>query len=73
MKSRTHSHPQFDAAKALGTAAYANGMVCSPSLDISILQMVASRKVGETPEGEAPTNGIFNSWTRGWLDAYFAD
>lgn len=60
---------QLFQAGLLGTAAFRAGKVCSPAADGDFLEYLASlnsRRVGETPEGEAPALALIAVWLRHW-------
>ena len=56
---------QVNKAAELGAAAYHKGVKCAPCLDPELLGMFGSRSF-TTPEGEASTVKLLESWTRTW-------
>ncbi len=60
---------QIQAAKTLGSIAYAKGIACAPCLDVDFQATLNRRQVGYTPNGEAPTATILAAWTKGWVEA----
>lgn len=60
---------QLARAYILGIAAQAADKPRAPAFDEQIDLMLAGRKVGETPAGEASTVEICESWHRGYTVA----
>ncbi|MCF3643318.1 hypothetical protein LXM94_25525 [Rhizobium sp. TRM95111] len=63
---------QLQRAAQLGAAAFAAGRLSVPAHDPEVLSMFGSRRVGETPEGEATTVEILNAWLSAWHRANLA-
>jgi len=63
---------QIKRAKTLGKLAYEKGIMRSPSQDSEINEMLAGRKVGETPKSEARTTLILDVWNHAWIRASLA-
>lgn len=57
---------QLQEAATLGTKAFTYGIPCTPYRDQKLMGMVTGRLVGETPDGEACSLQLFNSWAGGW-------
>lgn len=60
---------QLTTAQCLGTEAFKSGLGLAPCLNTKLMAMVSSRKIGETPKGEATTEEIFKAYTLGWNNA----
>jgi len=63
---------QIKKAKNLGKLAFDNGIDCVPALNKEIMNIIAGRNIGETPEGEASTMDILKAYINGWMLANMA-
>jgi len=63
---------QIFQAAVLGTAAFKNGVKCTPCLDNQLMSMLAGRQIGETPKGEAKSVKLMKVWTENWTLANLA-
>lgn len=64
-QAKMKQHPQIQTATTLGRLGYLAGRQ-APAQDAAVLHMIAGRRVGETPEGEAPTTAILKAWSAGF-------
>lgn len=63
---------QLFQAGVLGSAAFHAGKASSPSADEDFVDYLASlndRRVGSTPQGEAPALALLDAWLRHWTMA----
>ena len=63
---------QILAAAVLGTAAFKKGIACAPALDDDLRVLLAGRRIGETPVGEASSVKIMSTWIENWIMASLA-
>ncbi|MCX5841108.1 MAG: hypothetical protein NTY16_06605 [Deltaproteobacteria bacterium] len=57
---------QIRLATVLGKKAYRAGLRHVPGSDPELEKMLAGRKIGETPAGEASSIDIMKAWCLGW-------
>ena len=57
---------QLKDAEALGKKAFHSGMRRICAMDTELEKMMQGRNIGETPEGEAKSTSIMESWCAGW-------
>lgn len=58
-------------AAILGTQAFKNGDNRIPAQNKELMDMIANRKVGEVPIGEASSSAIMSSWLEAYDNANF--
>lgn len=63
---------QIRAALDLGAAAFYAGNPSVPAFDKPLMAMIAGRKLGEAPPGEAATVSILEAWAGAWHAANLA-
>lgn len=59
--------PNTQAAKTLGSIAFARGVKCAPALDAEMMKMLSGRQVGD--RRTAPE---LKAWAAGWTQANLA-
>lgn len=64
---------QILAAAILGTEAYNAGKKRVAGWDPELMAMMARRKIGETPPGEAPSVKLMEIWLEAWDAANLAE
>lgn len=57
---------QISTAALLGYNAFKEGEPCVPHFDKELAKIMKGRKIGETPEEEAPTIKILQTWIDNW-------
>lgn len=57
---------QLAIAETLGMVNQQEGKNRIPAHSKSLMKMLNGRKIGQTPQGEAPTVDIMDSWLKGW-------
>jgi len=72
MKKQSMKTAQILAAMTLGTIAFKAGKKAIPSQNAELLELMAGRKIGETPKGEASSIKIMQAYLTGWNNANLA-
>jgi len=72
MKNANKKAAQILTAMALGTIAFNEGKKAIPCQNADLMNMIAGRKIGETPKGEASSVKIMDAYLRGWTNANLA-
>lgn len=69
---KAKKNQQLLQAETLGMIANQQGAKRVPHLDAQVCEMFNTRKIGETPKGEATTTSIMKAWLLGWDKANIA-
>lgn len=62
---------QLELAHNLGRLGYLSGRK-APAQDEAVVALLRGRKVGETPEGQAPTLKILDEWNKGFAEEHLS-